>query len=188
MKTRYKIALLFTCLFLGISGWHMGYARMNMGFDTPKLPTTDEIVAVETIAPVYETKDTITPFTNIILKHFDTTTAKVSEVGALAPSFMLNKTGEELKNTFAQWEILSFSSEEVVMQRQISSIPPVEYTISHIGGFVTVFYGKMEEGNIKEVTRIPISHLHEDEIKRLDAGILVQNMDELVRRLEDLGS
>ena len=187
MKSTQNILFALICLSLGASGAYLGYRIMR----TP-LPTT-EVVAVEAVAlaaavPKAESAVFINPATLITYKHFDQTTNKTYVEQELASSIMLGRNKEELQNIFLEWDILSFDSEEVILTRTIASTPPIAYTISHIADFLTVFYGDINEGNIKTITKIPTNHLHYDEKERLTNGIFVRDENELMRRLEDFGS
>ena len=81
--------------------------------------------------------------------------------------------------------ILSFSANEVIMQRTVESSPQPIYKLSTFHGFLAIFD---TEGRLLEVTHIPTNHLQEEELERLIHGVFIRDEDELIRRLEDYSS
>ena len=185
---KFRLLILSACALLSAAGAYIGYQVMSTPLDLEALRAYEPAVYVSTVEVSKEDGTKVRPDTSIVYQHFDETSGYTHEVATDAPTFMLQKTQTDLESIFNEWDILSFSQEQVVMRRNIASLPEVEYTISEIAGFITIFHGNKEDGNIKEMTQITIGHLHESEQQRLKRGIPILNKDELIRRLEDYSS
>ena len=180
---KFAITILGLCLAVSAAGVYLGYSYMA--------DTDGETEAVEVYHPEHYqdlVQERILTTTKIVYLHYDKTNGQTSEYSHMAPTFMLNRTRDELAQIFNQWEILSFASDEVIMQRTVESLPPVAYTLSTQGEFIAIYRGLKENGNIIELTTIPVSHLPEQEQINLARGIAVADRNELIRRLEDFSS
>ena len=102
-------------------------------------------------------------------------------------SFLIGMTQEEIADMFMDWEITEFSSDEVVLRRDILSEQERVFIIGAHEGFIAVFYNPDKSG-IVELTNKPISALPIEEQERLKEGIEVFGDEELFRALEDFSS
>ncbi|MCL2396939.1 MAG: hypothetical protein FWC93_02630 [Defluviitaleaceae bacterium] len=98
---------------------------------------------------------------------------------------LLNMTEEELAALMVDWQVLSFTSDEVHL-RQNEALEHREFTIGVHEGYIAVFYNS--DYGIKELTGRPISALAPEEQERLMEGIKVVGNEELMRALEDFSS
>ena len=102
--------------------------------------------------------------------------------------FILGMTQDEVSDVFMNWEVASFSADEVVLRRDLMVDQARQFTISSYEGFVAVFYIDEHSRSIVELTTKPISALAPEEQARLNEGIEVFGSDELFRALEDFSS
>ena len=182
MKKGRLFLLIIACFGAMATSGYLGY-RVFLPHDSTEIDITPVIAGAETvIEPQYE----INASTVIVYEHFDVTTGQTHVTSGTAPNFMQNRTKQELASTFIGWDIVSFTEEQVELRRTVETIPDIAYTIGVIGNFLTIYNGDRE--SIKEITRITINHLHEEERKRLEAGIPIASRNELIRRLEDYSS
>ncbi|MCL2575272.1 MAG: hypothetical protein FWE33_02450 [Defluviitaleaceae bacterium] len=130
--------------------------------------------------------DRISPSTVMTFDYYQRETGGFDSVSEHPSPFLLGLAKDELVAVFADWEILSFTSEQVHL-RQDTALFHRQYIISIHEGFIAVFYDD-ETGDIKELTNRPISALAQEEQQRLIEGIRVTGNDELLRALEDFGS
>jgi hypothetical protein len=131
----------------------------------------------------------ITPSTLMIYEYHIEGTDQFEIAEEFPSQFLLNMNRAQLAATFIDWQIISFSEDEVHL-RQIISIAERQFTISVYNGFIAVFYDNdtSDSSKIKELTNRPISALPFEEQERLRVGITVTGNDELIRALEDFGS
>jgi hypothetical protein len=106
-----------------------------------------------------------------------------------APAFLVAKTREELKAMFADWDVVGFSAEEVVMRKTVAGASPERFVVKEHEGFVAVFYETDTGGELlREITETPVSALPETARERLRAGIRVTGEEALAKILQDYGS
>lgn len=184
----YKISIFAICMLLSVGGAILGRnlitSRINDSEDYVQTYSSHE----EEVEDVIEQTIRINWETTIVYKHYDTTTGETTQYMQTAPSFLVSKTEEDLINTFTDWEITSFSNEQVIMQRTITSLPPIAYTLSSVNDFIAIYRGAKNLNDIIEITTIPTSHLPIEDKERLSRGISVLNRNDLIRRLEDFSS
>ena len=89
----------------------------------------------------------------------------------------VNKDEEYFKNAYSDWEIESFSANEVKLYKEFQGNCDEHYLI-------TV---NDENGNktLKEETDIPVQYLPEEDVELLKKGITAYGQNELAKKLED---
>ena len=89
----------------------------------------------------------------------------------------VNKDEEYFKNAYSDWEIESFSANEVKLYKEFQGNCDEHYLI-------TV---NDEDGNktLKEETDIPVQYLPEEDVELLKKGITAYGQNELAKKLED---
>lgn len=182
------------CIIFGLLGAYAGYSRITtieyskVPFDNKEEVEAANLILEDDQYKEYQNNIRISATTEIVYEHYDVNSGETQTLRILPPNFMINKTQEDIKNSFTQWDIVSFEDEQVVMRRIINNKPNQVYTIGVSGEFIAIFYGEGNLENIKEVTNIPISALPKEEQERLKSGIPIYSQDELIRRLEDYSS
>ncbi len=127
--------------------------------------------------------------TNMVYEYYYTSDGKTERTEELPPYFMIDMTEQSLKESFSEWQIVKFTSDEVVMQKNIEGKSSQYYILGIQDGYVAVFYEEPINGtSLKELTETPIAALSDEELIRLKAGIHVMGNDQLIKALEDYGS
>jgi len=174
------------CVLFGVGGI-LGYQQMiSVDYED------EEVILVYEDIDVYESDnismDRITSNTRMIYQHFDRVSGEIEILEAFAPNFMLRKNQQDIELTFSEWDVVSFTEEEVIMRREVENRISRLYTLGIQDDFVAIFYGANLGTNLKELTGIHVGRLPAEEIEILKEGVPVYTQDELIRRLEDYSS
>jgi len=98
----------------------------------------------------------------------------------------------QVQKAYQGWTIDKFDNLEVDMTLKVDSYCREHANNMFIGvkdGHVTVFYGKPgPKALVKEVTKIPVSKLHPQDVEELKRGMVVQSREELLQTLEGMES
>ena len=131
-------------------------------------------------------EEKVTPNTKLILRtYYEECGHSINEYVEL-PSELINMTKEELKNKYKNWQIISFSEKEIIMQKSINSFCDEHYILKDIEGYVQIFK-KSESGDEKLIQKTSIStkYLTENDRSHLNIGIKVYGKENLNKVLED---
>lgn len=169
--------------------------------ETESDPVDGETSTIETAlfetAPVYmsDTSPRVTAETSVVFEHVDKQGEVVARNQETVPYFLIGSDLESVKKTYAGWETVSFSADELILRKPAPALEPARYILGLQDGYVTVFYKDPitdEAGNyisnIKEITKTPATSLSRDEQERLTIGVEIASDDELYRALQDYGS
>ena len=98
----------------------------------------------------------------------------------------VNKDEEYFKNSYSDWDIESFNSDEVKLYKEMEGICGKHYLITIKDEHIAI-YTMENNGNkkLKEVTDIPIQYLPKDDVELLNRGITANGDNELLKKLED---
>ena len=98
----------------------------------------------------------------------------------------VNKDEEYFKTAYSDWEIESFSADEVKLYKELDGTCDQHYLITIKDNNIAV-YTIDEDGNttLKEETDIPIQYLPEEDVRLLEQGITANGQNELAKKLED---
>ncbi|MCL1924179.1 MAG: hypothetical protein FWF50_01185 [Defluviitaleaceae bacterium] len=188
-----KILMPLFLISISVIGFFLGRYLMYEAAEYMKITTGPNLIASSyTSLDNYEQTlehtayaHKITPATMIVQRHVDSRTGQTTETLNRAAASLQGLTEEQLNTFFDEWSVLSFSENEVIIQRIIESMQQPSYKLSIFHGFLAIFN---IDGRLLEVTNIPTSHLATEEIERLTHGIFIADEDELIRRLEDYSS
>lgn len=180
------MVVLGACLLFGVGGI-LGYQRM-IYVDHED----EEVISMYEQEDIYQNDnisvDRITSNTRMIYEHFDRISGEIEVLEAFAPNFMLRKNQQDIEQTFSEWNVISFTEEEVVIRREVENRISRLYTLGIQDDFIAIFHGANLGTNLKELTDIHAGRLPDEEIERLREGVPVYTQDELIRRLEDYSS
>lgn len=99
---------------------------------------------------------------------------------------LVNKTEEDIKLKYPEWEIESFSSNQVILYKTSNENCGEHYFVQEhngvIGIYITDVYGVK---TLKEDTEIATQYLPEEDIKKLEAGVEIIGKTKLIEFLED---
>ena len=98
----------------------------------------------------------------------------------------VNKDENYIKSAYSDWNIESFSSDEVRLSKTIDSNCDEHYLITTDNENIVV-YSVDDEGNkkLKETTDIAVQYLPKEDVELLKKGISAYGQNELARKLED---
>ena len=98
----------------------------------------------------------------------------------------VNKDEEYFKTAYSDWQIESFTPDEVKLYKEFEGTCEQHYLITVKDDYIAV-YTIDEDGNtvLKEVTDIPTQYLPEEDVKLLEQGITANGENELAKKLED---
>lgn len=131
----------------------------------------------------------IIPTTKIVYEYYYLKDNIIKKEEGLPMYFLLDLTFNDLKDMYPDWNILSFSENEVVMRKLVNEESEEHYIVGQKDGYITVFYDKEKDGtNIHEITDISVEGLSETEKVLLNDGIYVIGQENLSKILEDYGS
>ena len=100
-----------------------------------------------------------------------------------APEFLQGLDLEQLKSIYTGWQVVFFSSEQVILRCSIEGMSDEDE------GFLAVFYedGK-KQLRLKERTELPLSALPDGEARQLQEGMRVIGEENLAKVLADFMS
>lgn len=98
----------------------------------------------------------------------------------------VNKDEEYFKNAYSDWEIESFTADEVKLYKEFQGSCDEHYLIT-TGDENIVIYSIDDDGNrtLVEETDIPVDYLPEEDVELLKKGITAYGQNELAKKLED---
>lgn len=176
------------CSLLGLSA---GYFYTVNKMDK-KIQTAEESLLIEKKDEATEvaiSEEKITPSTKIVYRYYYTEDKVLEEQEEVPPYFLLGLTLSDMLKYYTTWDIVSFSSKEVIMERTVFGVSNQRYVIGEKDGYIAVFYEEEQQGiSLKEVTDIPVDGLVEEEKLKLKEGVKIIGKEALDRSLESYSS
>lgn len=185
----------FMCSVLLIGGFVIGFVLTYEGrldklhkLDISELGENERIeskeMSVDHISTYRMTTDTRLIFKTLYTECGDTVVER-KEV----PAEIVDFDRQMLEDYYAIWEIEQFSSEEVILTREIEGISPDHYLLGVQDSYVAVYeFGEDGKPILKEITDIPLSILRLNDQHRLRNGILLDSIKEVNQFLEEFSS
>lgn len=102
------------------------------------------------------------------------------------PQELVNKTKGDLQESYENWEIEEFSSNNIILYREFDSSCGQHYILRNDNGKITIYL--INENNEEEVferTEISIDYLTESDKAQIENGIMVNGKEELYQIIED---
>lgn len=150
--------------------------------------TDNEAVENEVVEAATKTEK-ITPSTKMVYRYYYVDDDITEEQEDVPPYFMIDLTLDDMIKYYQDWDIVSFSGKEVIMQKTVAGKSNQRYVVGEHDGYVAVFYEEEKDGiSLHEVTDTPVSSLTHEEQVRLTDGISVVGENNLIKVLEDYGS
>ncbi|EAX46752.1 hypothetical protein TcarDRAFT_0417 [Thermosinus carboxydivorans Nor1] len=155
------------------------------GHEPPLIPKETEVAK-------QDAKIKITPNTDLVQKLIYTK-CNDEEVFRTKPADnLIGLNYQQFQKVYSGWTIHKFDNLEVEMSLKVDSYCREHANNMFIGikdGYVAVFYGKPgPKALLKEVTKIPVSKLVQEDLDELKRGIVVHSREELLRTLEGMQS
>lgn len=131
-------------------------------------------------------EDKITPNTRFIIEKIYSKCGHAVKEEVEVPSECVNKTKEELESEYKNWEIKSFSNDEVVISKDETGICNKHYILRECNGVVAIYVLNSEgEEVFKEETSIGIEYLTETDLLSIRQGMQIYGDEKLNSFLED---
>lgn len=175
-------------------------AGVDISYAPAKDDLMEELVAQADTRPIIET---VLPTTKLILEVYDYKTDTLTQEELSAPGALIGKTREEVlgyldeymddltlsefnKGLYA-YELLTFSSKEIVMRKVYNEdLMPSRFYVVVKDGFVVVYHSDLK--SVLEYTEIEAAKLPEQDRIDLSVGIHVDSYKELYSLLESFTS
>jgi hypothetical protein len=147
----------------------------------PKL--NPDVYATEPIAE----RKALTVAADTVVRYVYTYTEDNEEVSfeEKAPDYLIGLTGEEVTDTLRDYELCEFTSDKLVLKKEIDGRSNAHYSIGEKDGYVAVFF---DSGILKEKTATPIDGLDPKIKAQISKGIKIDGVENLARCLEDIES
>jgi hypothetical protein len=131
--------------------------------------------------------DLITAGTKITFKTYFTLCSHIIDKDPENKSDFINLSKSGLGDKFPDWTINEFSSQQVVLKREVQTYCPRHYIIGSKDGYIAIYvYNDDGIKVLHEMTESPISILTTDDQKNLEYGIVADSEEELQQKLEGL--
>lgn len=98
----------------------------------------------------------------------------------------VNLTEEELKQKFNNWEVQKFTSNEIVLYKEVNEFCDEHFLLKEEDGYITIY--KLDENQNAEffqTTEISTEYLAEEDLEQIRNGIKIYTQKELNKTLED---
>ncbi len=146
-----------------------------------------EIGVVESV--IVNAEATVQPHSEIVYEYLYTKDNITKAVEQPAQSYIVGMNKEELEDAFLEWQVVSFSEDEVILRKSIQGKSDEVYLIGQMNGYITIFYeDEYKEMKLKEMTQIPLSILPEYEQRQLIEGIFILGEENLLRLMADFST
>lgn len=140
--------------------------------------------AVET-----STVEKIAPSTKMVYQYYYIDDEIMEEQEDVPTYFLIDLTLEDMLEYYPNWHIITFSSDKVVMRKNVKGKSNQRYILGEKDGYLAVFYEEEQDGiSLREMTDVPISTLPKDEQVSLKEGIFILGDQRLVEALQNYES
>ena len=138
-------------------------------------------------ASAVSARDGLNPTALFTYEIYNEMTDTSDSINGPIPKELVGKQMVDVKEFYSDWQVLSFSNDEVLLRKIIGEFDDERYIVSVYDGCVVVYYENMEDG-IYMMTDIETSGLDHNRQVLLNDGIYVEGKERLNRILEDYGS
>ena len=143
----------------------------------------------EKIVEVVRTEEKISPYAKLVIKKkfskCNHTTVSIVDV----PKALVNLPRKDLEEKYSGWEIEKFSSDEVILYREIAANCEDHFVLKEKDGNIAIYNETDEdEMNLIEILSVNLDLLSEEDKNNLQEGIKIYGKDELNSLIEDYTS
>lgn len=176
---------IFIVLGIMILGFTLGYLKTFVSLDMPGKKDIKQ--RNQNVSRVNQVR--LTPQTIFIFKTYYTKCGHEKTEKKLSNNTFSGYTKKQLANEIKNWEIESFTPEEVVLKRQVENVCDEHYYIGIEDGYVALFQGKPDlPSKIIEKTDIIVDVLRKEDRAILEKGLVINNKSEFLKIKEGLTS
>ena len=138
------------------------------------------------VIEVNRSEDKVSPNATLIIKKYYRGCGHTTKDYATIPEEIVNKTQNEVKEIYKNWTLYGFSTEEIVLYKELDGICKEHYMLRALDGVIAI-YIMDEQGkeSLQEKTGIYIEYLPESDVKKLEQGIQAIGKEALNSVLED---
>ncbi len=143
----------------------------------------------ENIVEVVRTEEKISPYAKLVIKKkfskCNHTTVSIVDV----PKELVNLPRKDLEEKYSGWEIEKFSSDEVILYREIAANCEDHFVLKEKDGNIAIYNETDEDKmNLIEILSVNLDLLSEEDKNNLQEGIKIYGKDELNSLIEDYTS
>lgn len=143
----------------------------------------------EKIVEVVRTEEKVSPYAKLVIKKkfskCNHTTVSIVDV----PKELVNLPRKDLEEKYSGWEIEKFSSDEVILYREIAANCEDHFVLKEKDGNIAIYNETDEdEMNLIEILSVNLDLLSEEDKNNLQEGIKIYGKDELNSLIEDYTS
>lgn len=161
---------------------------MNNDKDEEETKTSEYNKETNTLEMVMA-DNTINESTKMVYQYYYKDEGTMEESQEVPPYFLLGFDFNDMLEYYPDWQIVSFSGEEVVMRKIVDEKKENSFIITQKDGYIAVYYEDENKGEILyQMTETPISVLTQEEQVRLNDGIIVKGEYELTKILAEYTS
>lgn len=149
----------------------------------------EKVMKMEQLAETEETsidEQKIGINTKLVVEEYYTSCKHKNQTSKDVQKNMINLTKEEFEKEYSEYELKEFSKEEIIVEEEIEGICDEHFKIALGEEFIEVF--KLDSNEYEElylVTDISKDYLTDEDIYKLDSGILVYGRENVNLKLED---
>lgn len=159
----------------------------NLLGNTNNLPTNElEKMESENLIETTTFEEKTTPNTILNLQKYYIECGHTIETNNTLPKEQVNLTEDEIREKYADWNLELFSSEEIILLKEVDSFCGEHYLVTEKDGFIAI--STVDQDGIvtfKEKTNISVEYLPETDRITLKNGLMVYGTEELNKLLED---
>lgn len=134
-----------------------------------------------------QTEEKITPNTNIVIKTYYQNCKHMQTEEDLPAEKEINLNEEEFKEKHKDYEIQKFTSEEVILYKEVDDYCHEHYKLKEQNGYIIIYEinNEGEEIGVYKETDIETKYLPDIDRENLEKGITVYTRIELNKQIED---
>lgn len=131
-------------------------------------------------------KEKVSPNAALILKKKYKECGHTIKEYAQIPEEFVNLSQEELEEKYDGWNLEGFSSNEVILQKEVSGVCNQHYLLKQKDGIVAIYKINQDGSQIlKEETGIAIEYLTQSDKEKFEKGMYINGEEQLNSIIED---
>ena len=131
------------------------------------------IVNLEEVDKANSAEETITPNSLMILKKYYTECGHTINEYIDVPNDLINLNEEELKDKYPTWEIIGFSSGEIILYKEIKENCKEHFILRENNGKINIYILTENGEELYEETDISVEYLTETDLIKIKKGLEV---------------
>lgn len=154
-----------------------------LGYETENIINENNNVRVD-LASAHDVK--ISPNATLIMQKKYKKCVHTIEDVVKVPYDAVNKTKEEFKEIYKDWEIKKFSEKEIIIYKELEEMCNEHYVLRELDGVIAIYTkNEFEEENLVEVTNVLTKYLPDVDLQSLQEGISLYGKEKLTYMLQD---